>query len=547
MKPPAAVSHIILGWSSMDPFFELAGRSITRQRHFRQLVTLHVATVAITCLIASWRQDRQIAGTIGVTLMLLGIVEGAIVIGWRLSQWPKSKAMELLLVTALSPRRAMLGEQLVGITILSLVALTAAPLLVWLVAWGWLAPLEAIALPVNGLLWGMACGLGLSWWAYEPLAIRRWGERLSIVGLLIYLVVGGLAGEHTFRMLGAVPFGLGHLILDSFLLFHRNNPLALAHAVGVGIDDDLMRRLIVVDFLAVAMIVAFVIRSAFRLKPHYVERHYQPTKAVAKQKRPAVGERPLTWWAVRRVHEYSGRINLYLAAGATVLYSAFLILGRHWPSWLGSGIFDVFESMGGVGGIATGLVVLAAVPAAYQFGLWESNAPERQKRLELFLLTDLSGQDYARASWAAAWSRGRGYFFSAILLLTAGYLAGRYSFPQLLLATTAGVGLIFFYFAAGFRLLAKSQGGTSTGIILTLVLPLFVWGLGKSDWPVLATFLPPGQIFFATVPGGAVVPAFSIALLCLAIFGFSALLLWRACRDFDREVRDWFSSSIGSR
>jgi hypothetical protein len=453
--------------------------------------------------------------------------------------------MELLLVTALSPRRAMFGEQMVGVTLFFFVALSAAPILAAMVALDWLNPAEAILLPLHGFLWGAVVGLGLAWWAYEPLALRRWGERLSIVGLLLYLIVGGLAGEHTFRMLASLPFGSGRLISGSFLFFHHNNPLALAYSVGIGNRSDLLEKFILADAFAVVAIVGFVIRSAYRLKPHYVERHYQPTQAVAKERRPPVGERPLSWWAVRRVHEFSGRINLYLAAGATVLYSAYLMLGNHWPSWLGSGIFDVFESMGGVPGLATGLVLLAAVPAAYQFGLWESSAPERQKRLELFLLTDLSGLDYARASWSAAWSRGRGYFYSALLLLLAGLIAGRYSVPQFALAITAGVGLVFFYFAAGFRLLAKSQGGTSTGIVLTMLVPLLVWGLARSDWPVLAALLPPGQIFFATT--NASVPAFSIALLIIAIFGLSALLLWRACRDFDRDVREWFSSSIGNR
>jgi len=46
---------------------------------------------------------------------------------------------------------------------------------------------------------------------------------------------------------------------------------------------------------------------------------------------PPVGDRPLAWWAVKRVSEYSGRINLWLAGGFCVLYAAYLIAESRWP------------------------------------------------------------------------------------------------------------------------------------------------------------------------------------------------------------------------
>ena len=60
--------------------------------------------------------------------------------------------------------------------------------------------------------------------------------------------------------------------------------------------------------------------------------------------------------------------------------------------------------------------MLAAVPAAFQYGLWDSTDQDRCRRLELLLLTDLSGDDYCHAALAAAWRRGRGYFVVAVVL-----------------------------------------------------------------------------------------------------------------------------------
>ena len=69
--------------------------------------------------------------------------------------------------------------------------------------------------------------------------------------------------------------------------------------------------------------------------------------------------------------------------------------------------------------IATALMLLATVPAAFQYGLWDSSAQDRCRRLELLLLTRLDARDYWEAAAAAAWRRGRGYFAVAVLLWAA--------------------------------------------------------------------------------------------------------------------------------
>ena len=129
---------------------------------------------------------------------------------------------------------------------------------------------------------------------------------------------------------------------------------------------------------------------------------------------------------MKRVTRYSGRINLWLAGGFGLLYALYTAAGPNWPAWMGQRVFQIFDRMGGVPGLATGLVVLAAVPAAFQYGLWDSNAHDRCRRLELLLLSRLEARDYWNAAAAAAWKRGRGYFGVALLLWASAVVAGQH-------------------------------------------------------------------------------------------------------------------------
>src|SRR5262249_53622262 len=155
-------------------------------------------------------------------------------------------------------------------------------------------------------------------------------------------------------------------------------------------------------------------RGACRLQGHFHERHYEPAKDVSGEKRPAVGNQPLSWWAVKRVTEYSGRINLYLAGGFCLLYALYVLAGDPWPVWMGRRIFQMCDMAGGAAILGAALVVLAAVPAAFQYGLWDSSVQDRCRRLELLLLTNLQPRDYWDAAASAAWVRGRGYFLTAV-------------------------------------------------------------------------------------------------------------------------------------
>ena len=526
------------------PFFELAGRSEARQRTFRRLVAAHLALVAGALLIQRLTGARPLTEMLGFTLLIAGIVEGAMLLGWRLSQLPKSRSLELALLCPVPTPLLMLGEQMVGLSFFLLLTATCIPVLALTVSKGWMDPVDALLLPVFGFTWGCVTGLGLAWWAYEPLSLRRWGERLFLGVILVYLIVGGLLGEHTFRWLSRLPGDLGFRIRDGFLVWHQSNPFALIHRLARGTDEGLLREVLLVEALGVGLIVAFLTRGALRLKAHYVERHYKPVAEKTEATRGSIADRPLSWWAVKRVSEYSGRINLWLALGASVLYSIYLLASDHWPTWLGRNTFHVFELLGGVGGMTTALVLLSAIPAAYQYGLWDSSIPERCRRLELLLLTELQGIDYLRASWSASWHRGRGYFLAALLLWGSATVAGRVGTAQALMALSAAGMMVALYFAVGFRYFASSTGNTTVGFLLSLGLPLSVWGLGAAGFDSVARLTPPGIVYYAlTSPVDA-------AVYWLPLTLWTLLALWsirRSLATFDRDLRTWYDENHGKR
>lgn len=531
----------------MWSFLVLAGRSVKRQRLLRQLAAIHTLVLTITMVAAlHWKTSSPGAALVeatGLAALLLGIVEGSLLVGWRLAQWPKSQALELLLITSLSPISAMLGEQLAGIALLGLVSLSSLPLMAWGVGAEWITFEDAAVLTLMGWLWGSVTGLGLAWWAYEPVRVRQWGERLGLIILTLYLVVGGLMGEKTLHLLALAPWGLGDWVRTSFWAFHWNNPLALIHRRAFSCEDPeaLTRSLLVVNGLAMMAIVAFVARSAGRLKSHYIEIHYLPKSLNRERRRPLIGEAPLTWWAVRRVQQYSGQINVILALGAATLEASYVLLGEHWPSWMGRDVFLVFDQMGGVAGLVTGMVLLSATPAAYQFGLWDANDSDRARRLELLLLSRFRASDYLQASWRAAWSRGYGYLAAAGLLWWSAWWGGVIGVGQALVAMLAAAALGAFYFAVGFAFLARQTGAT-VGFLLCVATPAAVWGLSQSAWRPLAQLFPPGALFASLSSNQN---ELFIALVSLATLAISLLLLWRGSRCFDMELRRWYERHHG--
>jgi hypothetical protein len=503
----------------LSPFFKLAAVSPGRQSAFRYLVTFHLILITAG---TGFALSVQQAGMplLGHVVLTAGIIEGALLLGWRLTQLPKSQALEFILVSPLRPRRFFLAEALVGLCRLALISLSGLPLLMLLVMEGIILPTDVPALILMPWTWGAITGLTLVAWAYEHVVIRRWGERIIMLLVLVYLVVGVLAAEKLADWLADLPPEWGELVLDCYRAFHNYSPFTVLRDVLRESPARMLLRFLLVEAGALALLGLLMWRAASRLQGHFRDRHYSPAQDVSGQHRKAVGDRPLSWWAVKRVSEYSGRVNLWLAGGFAVLYAAYTVAGEAWPSWLGRQVFVTFDQMGGVPTLATALVVLAAVPAAFQYGLWDSSAQDRCRRLELLLVTDLDASDYWQAAAAAAWRRGRGYFAVALLLWTALVMAGRAEIIQVLAALASGVLLWGLYFELGFRAFARGLQANGLGLMLTLGLPLVACVLFRLDLALVAALVPPGGVYYPTMalgniawlPGPLLTGAFTLAL-----------------------------------
>jgi hypothetical protein len=521
-------------------FFALAAQSPTRRRTFRWAVVVNLLVVAAGAWLVVLQGPRRSPALVGHLLLIAGIIEGAALVGWRLSQMPKSQALEFLLVSPLRPRWLFINEALVGLTQLALVTLAGLPVMALLVAEGFLDPLDPVLFVVMPFTWGAVVGLGLTMWAYEAQRVRRWGERGTVMLVVLYLAVGVLAGENLRAWLDALPFGLGAVGLQTFRAVHIYNPFGMMQYWMDWGAEAAWAKAAWLEVGAALAAALMLVRGAWRLQAHFHELHYQPIALQAGEARPAVGDRPLSWWAVKRVTRYSGRINLWLAGGFGLLYALYTAAGTNWPAWMGKSVFQIFDQMGGVAGLTTGLVVLAATPAAFQYGLWDSNAHNRCRRLELLLLSRLDARDYWNAAAAAAWKRGRGYFAVALLLWAAALYAGQAAVGQVVAAAAAGVLLWGLYFAFGFRAFARGVHANGLGLLLTVGLPLAAFALNRLGQPALAALTPPGAVY-----GAAVGPWWVIGPVLIA-----GLALWTARRAqarCDRDLRDWYDRSHGAK
>jgi hypothetical protein len=520
--------------------FRFAAVCPGRQHAFRWSVAAHLTLLA-GCLGWVSRHPENGAAATGYVLLTAGIVEGAVVLGWRLTQLPKSQALEFLFVSPVPPARLLVGEAVVGFCRLALITLSGLPILVLMTLAGFLSLIDVGPLLIMPLTWGAMTGLGLAVWAYEARAVRRWAERAMLVLMVIYLGVGVLAGEHLADWIKRLPDSLGQSVLVGYEAFDRYNPFAVLKLWFEDSSIPAWERMLGVQATASALAVLLLARCAGRLRGHFNERHHESALDHRPGAAGSPGERPLTWWAVRRVAEYSGRINLWLAGGFGALYALYTIAGSYWPSWMGRRVFIVFDEAGGVPVWATALVVLASVPAAFQYGLWDSNPHERCRRLEILLLTDLSAADYWHAAASAAWRRGRGYFAVALLLWIAAVWAGQMNYLQAAAALATGIVLWGLYFALGFRAFARGTQANRLGLSLTIGLPALAFFFQRLDWPIVAGLLPPGTVYHATVSIGSV--AFYIGAVCSALL---MLLVTRvALRQCEQQLRRWYEKHHG--
>src|SRR5262249_36520282 len=139
-----------------------------------------------------------------------------------------------------SERLLFLAEGTAGIGRLALICLCGLPMVVVLavagpIEWGGVA-----ALLLLSLIWGNVAGLGLTAWAYSVTGIRRWGERIGLVLIIAYLVIGVLAAERLRNWLGHLPAEAGQAIYSAVLLFTQYNPFgAIEYWLSADRDSEL--------------------------------------------------------------------------------------------------------------------------------------------------------------------------------------------------------------------------------------------------------------------------------------------------------------------
>jgi hypothetical protein len=529
----------------MFAFFRLAAVSPGRQRAFRVLLTAHLVVLAACIFLAEL--GRMSVMLIGQTLLVTGIIEGALLVGWRLAQMPKSQALEFILVSPLQAPMALLAEALVGLTRLAMITLAGLPLLLIMLE----APLSSARGPgfltmahlpwllLQPFLWGAVTGLSLTAWAYESDPVRRWGERIVLTMIVAYLVVGVLAGENLRQWLAYLGTDAEMALMLAFRWFHEANPFGVMKLAMERPPGAMLERQTILAVMGLTTLVLLLIRTACRLKGHFHDLHYRPVILNDGQHRTPPGDHPLSWWAVKRVTKYSGRINLWLAGGFCILYSVYIVNQANWPPWLGRQAFEIFDRLGGIPALSTALVLLAAVPAAFQYGLWDSNIQDRCRRLELLLLTEFDALDYWEAAAAAAWKRGKGYAAIAVVLWTAGLMAGQVSLVQMLAGLTAATMLWALYFAVGFWAFMRGQQANVLGLVLTLGLPLLTYLLHQMRVPDLAALLPPGSVYQATAD-------WSDWLVGPFLGGVFALAIGRwSLAHCDRQLRCWYDANQG--
>lgn len=529
----------------LRPFFAAAMVAPARQLTFRRVAVAHVVFLfAVAWLTAATGTSHGLA-TFGYVLLSLAMVEAAALVGWRLTQLPKSQALEFLLVSPVQPVRLFLAESLVGLSRFALAWLGGLPVFLGLMLSGAVEAHDLFPLMAMPFVWGAAVALLLTAFVYEPVWVRRIGELLGLIGVLAYLTVGVLAGENLVVWLRQLPPWLGQFLFDGVMFTHTMNPFGVVR-YWFGPDCVGWVAWERAGWLTIAgglLLLLTLLRAAFRLKGHYHDRHYTPISSARASQAERIGDKPLSWWAVRRVMEFGGRINLWLAGGFSTLFAVYVVAGDDWPAWMGRLVFQIFEQWGGPAGVASAMVVMAAVPAVFQYGLWDNTVPDRCKRLELLLLTDLQGVDYWHASLASAWRRGRGYLVIAGMLWVAMGVGGRASWECVVAAAVGGVAFWAFGFAVGFRAFASGNQTSGLSSVVILGLPLLVWGLLKANQPDLAGLIPTG-LSYLPVSGHL---GWGWAVGLVGTLSVTAWLTAQGLAKCDPDLRRWYDANQGRR
>ena len=108
-------------------FLRLAMKAPARQAAFRRAAGFHALFVAGVCWAVFASSKDSASEVMGYALLGAGIVEGAALLGWRLTQLPKSQALEFLLASPVRPWVLFAAEASTGLGRLIWVQLAGLP------------------------------------------------------------------------------------------------------------------------------------------------------------------------------------------------------------------------------------------------------------------------------------------------------------------------------------------------------------------------------------------------------------------------------------
>jgi|GEM_PF-911096 len=495
----------------------------------------------------------QTINVVAAVELAMGVLIGGSLTGWRATQLPKTRASEFYLITPVSDWVIVGGEILSGMLRSAYVLLAAAaPVVGWLWGAGWISPAQVAALAFLPVSIGWATGIGITVVAYEPIRVRKFFEGLMLVLVLVYLIGFGFAA---LPILQGLNSGLvTYFNTDLLTVIRMLSPRRLLATDG---GQDLTLGSYVFGFVVLVLIGCglAVWRLVHRLRPHYLEEIFGQQRSQKDYLKP-IGANPLSWWTARRVSRFRGRVNLYLGWATILLYSSWLLLGDHWPSYLGTGVMISFKQLGGAVMLGISALQFGLVPVAFLSGLWDSTVQLRIGRLELLLATPLSPREYLEGCIAAGWTRAKGYLPAVVVVWFAGAYAGNYSWTAFAALLVLGVIYTVLFFAIAFRQFARVAGDRAAA----------TWGIGMSvAWPLASCALLAlnlGRAAALTPLGGMYLLGFKPDVLrarfgmetaelwaivggaALFHIGLSIWLLWQAEAKFEQEIRDWFSDAL---
>lgn len=543
----------------LGTFFQLQMAQSVQAARLRSLAVLSVFALLAAWAVTGPDTAPRLVELVAWTQLFASIVVGGALTGWRVAQFPKSRAAEFHLVTPVPDWQWIAAEVGWGMLRTSFVVIAGAPAVAALWAAGWICAAQAAALLFIPLAGGWLSGIMLAVIAYEPLWLRRLLGHAVLASILAYLIVFGLAGRWVGPRILAWYTSWRNVsfvaLADVEDIVREMNPFRLLGTLGrVDLEGLGTRVASIVGLLLFFSLLGFW-RLVCRLRRHYLEENYGHVHAK-KEYGSRIADNPLAWWTARRVSRFKANVNLYLAWAVVGIFSIWLFERDRWPLWLGRDLMSFLESHGGAAMLAVVALQLATVPAAFLSGMWDSNLQQRLGRLELLLVTPLTPRQYMWASLVAVWTRGRGYVLAMLVPLIAMCLAGHQHAVTYLVLCLVAANYFLLTFAVAFRNFARTspdRKGAAWGLAMSIGVPLLVWGLFAVRMGYAAAITPLGAIYLAAQSTGEQMRLSGLSPVVLWIvincstivyFLLSMWLLHKAVQHFDQEIRSWFANHL---